>query len=438
MNILFIHQNFPGQYRHLAPALAAQGHTVIGVGEKNNLKNYPHIPGVQRIGYPTPQPAGEATHRYLRGFEGQVRRGQQVARSVLALKEKGFTPDLMLGHPGWGEILYLKDIHPQVPLVGLFEFYYHGQGQDSGFDPEFALDPNFALDGLCRIRTKNVNNLLALEAVDVGVCPTAYQKSVMPPEYQGKLRILHDGINTQVAKPDPEATFTLTTTDPPQELSRQQEIITFINRNLEPYRGYHIFMRSLPRLLRERPQAQVLIVGGDGVSYGPAAPEGQTWKQIFLGEVQPQLDLNRVHFLGRIPYPQLIRLLQVSSLHVYLSYPFVLSWSMLEAMACGCLVVGSRTPPVEEVIRPGENGLLVDFFDPDQLVDTIHTGLNHPTRMQPLRTAARQTIVNTYDLDTICLPQQLHFINELLQGSPGINELLQGSPGNSARLKDGG
>ena len=414
MNVLFVHQNFPGQYPHLARALAQQGHTVMGLGERANLQNRSDIPGVTRIGYPTPQSGSKSTHQYLRNFEGQVRRGQQAARSLINLKEKDFIPDVIYAHPGWGEVLFIKDIFPTASLIGLFEFYYHGQGQDVGFDPEFTPDEPLQLDSHCRIRTKNANNLLALEAVDWGICPTQYQKSVMPATYHDRLSVIHDGIDTTIACPNPEAQFTVGTVDPPLVLTRDDEVITFVNRNLEPYRGYHTFMRCLPQLLQARPQAHVVIVGGDSVSYGAAPPASQTWKEIFLAEVRDRLDLSRIHFVGKVPYKQLIALFQVSSVHVYLTYPFVLSWSMLEAMSCGCLVLGSRTAPVEELIQDERNGLLVDFFDASAIASQICRVLEHPNQLQSLREAARQTIVEKYDLQHVCLPQQLAFLKTVL------------------------
>lgn len=415
MNVLFVHQNFPGQYVHLAPALAEKGHTVVGLGENSNLQGRADLPGVQRVGYQAPQAGSPQTHPYIRNFEGQVRRGQQVARSLLALQERGFVPDLICAHPGWGEALYIKDVFPGVPLVGLFEFYYHGRGQDVGFDPEFDQGPERSLDTVCRIRTKNTTNLLALEAIDIGVCPTEYQKSVMPAALQPKLRVVHDGINTAVARPNPAATLTISGGQGELKLDRAVEVITFVNRNLEPYRGYHRFMRCLPKLLQQRPLAQVVIVGGDGVSYGAAAPDCKTWKEIFWQEVETEVDGSRVHFVGRIPYRQLIALFQISRVHVYLTYPFVLSWSMLEAMSCGCLVIGSRTAPVEEIIQSGVNGLLVDFFKADELVQQINNVLDHPTQMQDLREQARATIVQNYDLARVCLPQQLSLLETLME-----------------------
>lgn len=406
MDILLLHQNFPGQYKHLAPALAARGHQVIGVGDGERLRQQPHLPGVRRVGYKSPRGAGPETHPYLQSFEGQVRRGQQVLRALQQLQRDGFRPDLILAHPGWGEALFLKDAYPDVPLIGLFEFYYRGHGVDMGFDPEFPLD----LDQHCRARSRNANHLIALEATDVGICPTAFQKSVHPSCFHDKLRVIHDGIDTDQACPKPLASMQIMLDGQLLRLSREDEVISFVSRNLEPYRGFHVFMRALPRLLEQRPQARVVIVGEDAVSYGPAAPAGSSWKQIFLAEVQDHLDLSRVHFCGRLPYSQLLKLFQLTSAHVYLTYPFVLSWSMLEAMSCGALVVGSRTPPVEEVIRDGENGLLVDFFSPEQLASRLIDVLGHPDGFQSLREEARRTIVEHYDLRRICLPQQLALI----------------------------
>ncbi|MBT9314453.1 glycosyltransferase family 4 protein [Leptothoe spongobia] len=416
MKTLFIHQNFPGQYKHLAPAIAQQGHQVFALGESINLETKADIPGVQQFGYDPPKKLDNPeTHVYLRYFEGQVRRGQQVARALLKLKRHNIIPDLILGHPGWGEILYVKDIYPTVPLIGLFEFYYRNKGHDVGFDTEFSLRSDLALDQSCSVRTKNINNLLALEAADAGICPTTYQKSVQPPEFQHKLSVIHDGIDTTVAQPNAKVELGLDNDLGPLTLNQQHEVITFVSRNLEPYRGYHIFMRALPQLLQQRPNAHVIIVGGDHVSYGSSPPNGKSWKTIFFEEVKDDLDLDRIHIYDRLPYKKLIKILQLSSVHVYLTYPFVLSWSMLDAMSCGCLVVASKTPPVEEVIRHGENGLLVDFFSPDEICNCVNQVLEHPTRMQHMRAKARQTVIDKYDLKRVCLPKHLELIQKTFQ-----------------------
>ena len=190
-------------------------------------------------------------------------------------------------------------------------------------------------------------------------------------------------------------------------------MITFVSRRLEPYRGFHVFMRALPRLLRERPQAHVLIVGGDEAGYGQPPPGGGTWREVLWAEVGGVLDRSRVHFLGRVPYAEFVALLQLSSVHVYLTYPFVLSWSMIEAMACGCAVVASATPPVLEVIEDGGNGLLVDFFDTDRIVDAVSRVLDHPDRMRAMRAAARRTAIERYDFATVCLPRHVELIERI-------------------------
>jgi glycosyltransferase involved in cell wall biosynthesis len=214
--------------------------------------------------------------------------------------------------------------------------------------------------------------------------------------------------------PDRSATFKIPQTD--IALTGEDEVVTYVARNLEPYRGFPSFMRSLPVILAQRPKAQVLVVGGDGVSYGPKPPKGTTFRALLLKELGCGIDLTRVHFLGRIPYSSYVRLLQVSRVHVYLTYPFVLSWSMLEAMSAGCLVVGSSTPPVKEVIRDGRNGLLVDIFSPDAISRRVIEGLANRENFDAIRISARKTIIEHYDLKTICLPAQLRLLNMAARG----------------------
>lgn len=387
MKILFIHQNFPGQFRHIAQSLVDEGtHQVLSLCEAHA----PGMAGVQRMEYQPARAATQGVHAYLAPVEAHVIRGQSVARALLHLKESSYRPDAIVAHMGWGEAIYPKDIYPDVPLVTFFEFFYQATGADAGFDPEYPM----TLDDHLRIRTKNITNLLSLHAADIGISPTAWQRSLYPQEYQYKIRLLHEGIATDAARPDPTAWIQLGSG---LKLTRADEVITYVSRNLEPYRGFHVFMRTLPHILARRPNCHVLIVGGDDVSYGRKLADGDTYRAKLLREV-PGLDMQRVHFLGKLPYQQYLRVLQVSSAHIYLTVPFVLSWSMLEAMSAGCLVIGSRTAPVEEVIRHGENGLLVDFFDKEQLADAVDQVLNAPDRLQPLRDAARNTIVQRYPL----------------------------------------
>jgi glycosyltransferase involved in cell wall biosynthesis len=275
------------------------------------------------------------------------------------------------------------------------------------FDPEF---PPAAYDLLrMKLRTRNASMEVALLDADQGIAPTAWQASLFPPALRGKIAVLHEGINTDLICPARNVEVELYGTG--LRIRPGDEVITFVSRDLEPYRGYHVFMRALPRILERRPNARAVIVGGSNVSYGAAPPEGKSWKDIFLAEVRDRLDTDRVHFVGRVPHLALLDLLRVSAAHVSLTYPFVLSWSMLEAMSAGALVVGSRTPPVEEVIAHGHNGILCDFFDPDGIADAVVDALAHPARYQPLRDAGRRTIVERFDLQRVCLPAWLALLD---------------------------
>jgi glycosyltransferase involved in cell wall biosynthesis len=290
---------------------------------------------------------------------------------------------------GWGEAIYPKDIYPNVPLLTFFEFFYQSAGADAGFDPEYPI----GLDDHLRIRTKNITNLLSLQAADMGVSPTAWQRNLYPEEYRGKIRLLHEGVNTDLAFPDSTAALEFGSG---LKLTRENEVITYVSRNLEPYRGFHQFMRAAEKICERRPNTYILVVGGDDVSYGRKLPAGETYRAQMLKQVK--IDPARVLFLGKIPYQQYLKVLQVSSAHVYLTVPFVLSWSMLEAMSAECLVIGSNTAPVKEVINHRSNGLLVDFFSPDAIADAVDSVFAHPDQMQYLRTAARKTVVERYHI----------------------------------------
>jgi glycosyltransferase involved in cell wall biosynthesis len=407
MKVLFVHQNFPGQYLHIARHLGAtEGNEVVFITQRTDAD----LPGVKKIVY---KPAREVTrgiHHYLRETEAGVLNAQNVARVAMGLKESGFVPDVMLGHNGWGELWYLKEVFPNTPLIGYFEFFYRLHGADVGFEP----GPPLIFDVGPRIRTKNLGNLLALDAVDYGQCPTKWQKSLYPKEYQSKLHIVHEGIDTQAVAPDQNARFTIPNTA--IELTTADEVVTYVSRNLEPYRGFPSFMRSLPTILAQRPNAQVLVVGGDDTSYGPKPADGKPFRQQMLEELGSSIDLQRVHFLGKVPYSSFVKILQVSTVHVYLTYPFVLSWSMLEAMSAGCVIVGSSTQPVEEVIRDGENGLLVDIFKPDEIARQVVDVLTDRQAFAAIKVNARKTIVENYDLRTICLPAQLRLLNMAARG----------------------
>jgi len=343
-------------------------------------------------------------------FETKVIRGEACFRAALALRAQGFTPDAIVAHHGWGESLFLKDVWPQARLGVYCEFFYHAQGADTGFDPEF---PAHDEGEVCRLRLKNLNNLLHFETADAGISPTRWQASTFPEPFRSRITVVHDGIDTNALMPNPQVSLTL---NGQLKLTRDDEVVTFVNRNLEPYRGYHVFMRALPQILAQRPRARVLIVGGDDVSYGARPPDGRKWRDIFAAEVRPRIsdaDWARVHFLGNLAYPAFVALLQLSRVHVYLTYPFVLSWSLLEAMACGAVVVGSATAPVMEVIEDGRNGHLVDFFDREGWLNTLERVLAAPEKQGAIAARARQTVVERYDLRDHCLPRQLELVDQV-------------------------
>lgn len=379
MNVLFIHQNFPGQFRHIAAHLAKMpGVQVLAIGRQQA----PGLPGIQLMRYMPHRKASAHTHPYVRTFEDGVLHGQQVLRLLLNLKAKGYRPDVVVAHPGWGESLYVKDAFPNVRLIHFCEYYYQAQGADAGFDPEFPL----ATNGAANIRSRNALHLLNLENCDLGITPTRWQHSLHPVAYREKIQVIHEGIDTANLGPDPEAVLKLPNG---RVLKAGEPIVTYVARNLEPYRGFHSFMRALPKILKEHSNCQVVIVGGDEVSYGSKPKDAPNWRTKLLAE--NPLDLNRVHFLGKVPYTTYKKVLQVSAVHVYLTYPFVLSWSLLEAMASGCLIVGSDTAPVREIIRDKENGLLMDFFKSDEISMRVMQGLAEQAVFSELREVASIT-----------------------------------------------
>ncbi|WP_298933732.1 glycosyltransferase [uncultured Ramlibacter sp.] len=403
--ILFIHQNFPGQFVHVAQELARQGAEVVALG----IEGRP-VPGVKFLRYQVSVPAQASQVPGVADFEVKVLRGRACLAAMAKLKAGGFRPDLIVADPGWGEALFCKDAWPAVRLVMFAEFFYQAEGADCSFDPQLSTD---TLEGRARLRLKNTVHLHALAAADAIYTPTHWQKKQLPPQYQKKTAVIFDGIDTDLVKPDAGAFITLQRDN--LTLKAGDEVLTFVNRNLEPYRGFHAFMRALPEILAQRPKARCLIVGEDSVSYGAPPAAGGTWRQAMLKEVGGRLPLERVHFLGRLKYADYLRVLQVSACHVYLTYPFVLSWSCLEAMSAGCTVLASATAPVKEVIKDGENGLLFNFFDTQELVRKAIGILDGSAAQKSIGKNARQTVVDSYDLRTVCLPRQQEFLQQAIQ-----------------------
>lgn len=398
---LFIHQNMPAQFLHLCRSLRDQGEQVVFI--TRNKSNT--LSGVTKVIYEPKRQGDPNVHPYLKHLEEGVLHGQAVFRSIVRLKQRGFQPDIVIGHAGWGEMLFVKDALPKTPMLSYFEFFYNAVGQDVDFDPEYPSN----VDSKLSLRIKNSITLLTEASSDWGLTPTQWQLNTHPTSFHPKMSVIHEGIDTDAIKPNPEAFFL---TESGKLLKAGQKVVTFVARNLEPTRGFHTFMRAVPEIQRRHPDAEVLIVGSDGVSYGIKLPDGDSYKKRMLAEVS--FDPDKVHFTGHLSMPDFRAVLGLSAAHIYLTYPFVLSWSMLEAMATGCLVVGSRTAPVEEVITHGINGLLVDFFDVQGLAAQVSDALARSDGHQSIRQAARQTIVARYDLKSVCLPRQLGLIGNLI------------------------
>lgn len=401
MKILFIHQSFPAQFRHLAAALVERGHDVTAFCIGGN-----DVLGVTRKKYQPSRSSTPNIHPWLVDLETKVIRAEAVLDLALSMRHEGYCPDVIVAHCGWGESLFIKEVWPTVPLGLYCEFYYQSTGADVNFDPEFI---GSAPHNNAAITLKNINNRLHFDLADSGITPTAWQQSTFPEPFRQRIKVIHEGVDTQYLKPNPLIRLTINDT---LQLDKDDEVITFVSRNLEPYRGFHSFMRSLPSILEARTNAHVLIVGGDGVSYGAHPPEGFTWKSMLLEELAGQLDLSRIHFLGQIDYATYVAVLQLSTVHIYLTYPFVLGWSCVEAMSVGCAIVGSDTAPVQEVIIHNQTGRLVNFFSPADISMQIIDLIKDLDERKRLGENARQAAIAQFDRNTICLPKQVEWVEK--------------------------
>ena len=390
MKYLFIHQNFPAQFLHLLRHLAAQNqHELLFITEAQRNQ----LAGVRKVVRALPRAVAADWHPMARDLELALVRADTVARAAQSLKGLGFTPDIIIGHQGWGEMLHVNDVWPDAPVLGYHEFYYNLVGYDVGFDPEFPASPDMP----ARIRAKNAVNLMTLANPGLGQTPTEFQHSTYPAWARGRITVLREGVNLDVCKPDPELRRRVVTLGG-YRIKPADRLVTYVVRDLEPYRGFHVFMRSLPRLLDARPDVRVILVGGDGVSYG-ARPTKGTWREHMQDELRGRLDMSRVHFAGRVQYDTYVKLLQRSDAHVYLTYPFVASWSLREAMSAGCALVASDTAPVREFVTDGVSGRLTPFLQPDAIADDVLAMLADTKMAARLRRGARAWAEANLDMD---------------------------------------
>lgn len=403
-DILFVHANFPAQFRNHAALLTDDDRfRVFAVGGPTARP----LRGVRLRRYQMPRQETRA-HPFARRLDGEATRAEEVMYALIALKGEGVSPSIIFAHPGWGETLPIKAVFPDAKLILYCEYFYRPTGSDADFDAEVA---HFGVDGRIRIAMKNASTLLALEQADGGISPTAWQRSTFPPEWQHKIRVLHEGIDTgRLDTQDVRSPFAQKI----RALARGGPILTFVSRSLEPYRGFHSFMRALPAIQAGAPDAHVFLVGRETVSYGTPPEGARSWKEAMLRELGGRLDLERIHFLGNLDYPDYLALLGLSDLHTYLTYPFVLSWSLIEALALGCLVLASDTEPVREVMEHGRNGILVPFFEPRALANKALDVLADPGRFQPMRERARREARQHFDWDRAIRPSFARMMDEFV------------------------
>jgi glycosyltransferase involved in cell wall biosynthesis len=397
VRILFVHPSYPGQFGHIARALTAEhGDECAFVCEESHEDD----DAVRKIAY-EPRGPERPTGYLIQDFESALSHAQGVYEA-LEPHRSSLAPDLVVGHADWGSSLFVPELFPDVPVIDYVEYFHHPHGSAIDFRPDFPPAERTVL----RHRVQNAAVLLQLESCSAAYTPTSFQHGLLPERYRSKVRIIHDGVDTSIWHRSFE----------PGSTSGGTRIVTYVARGFEAMRGFDIFMRVAKRICDARPDVVFMVVGSDEVVYGNDLEhvEGGSLKEHVLR--QDDYDLGRIRFLGWLPREELVNVLSLSDLHVYLTSPFVLSWSLLDAMACGCTVLGSDTEPVREVIEDGTNGLLRDFFDVTALADAALEVLDEPARFRHLGEAAERTIRERYALG-IVIPTLRSFYAEIASGS---------------------
>jgi glycosyltransferase involved in cell wall biosynthesis len=406
-DVLFVHNNFPAQFGFIAEKLHSEGHRVAAIASETGRASFE---GLTLVKWGTRRGTTEGILPAAVRAEADLIRGAAAAQAALKLQADGFNPALIIGHPGWGETTYMREIFPAARQIAYAEYYYRSRGGDVGFDPEFSppreRDPH-------ELYAKNAGMAMAFAEADAIVSPTPFQASVLPEIFRQRTHIIHEGVDTAVVKRHPSPKLTMGNG---KVIDGSRPLVTLINRRFEPLRGFHIFIRALPKLMAAVPNVDVVVIGADEEGgYGKPADKGTTWGQRLFGEVANRVDRERIHFVGRVPHQLMIETLSLSSAHVYYTYPFVMSWSLLEAMAAECLVLGSDTPPVRDAITPGVDGILNDFFDVDALADAMIEACRNPQKFVGIRKAARETVLRNWDRETIHQPAWLNLVEPMLE-----------------------
>ncbi|HMI20282.1 MAG TPA: glycosyltransferase [Sphingomonas sp.] len=387
-NVLIVHQNFPGQFPHIADALRARGDKVAAIGGKTARPR----PGVDFRRWSATRGTTKGIFEPATRAEADMIRGIAAIQAASQLKQDGFTPDVIVGHPGWGETIFLKEIWPEARIILFGEMLYRSHGGDLNFDPEFGADE---LGRNMRAHAKNASQVLAFAYADRIVCPTPFQAASFPPGLRPMIRVIHEGVDVSHATRRPDARIKL---PDGRMLDRQTPVISFVNRTFEPLRGFHVFMRALPDFLAACPEAEVLMIGQPALAgYGGQSPNGKDWKSWILDELGDRLDPSRVHWMGKVPHGVLIDAFSIARAHVYYTYPFVLSWSLVEAMATEVPIIASDTGPVRDAITDGVEGVLLPFFDVAALSAALTRAVREPEAFAGMGQAARSRALADYD-----------------------------------------
>ena len=422
MHVLFVHQNFPAQFGHIA------AHLIDKMGwQCSFVSEQPAgvVGGIRKIQYRTTGGATKVNHFCSRTFENTVWHCEGVYRDLRPMV-KEFRPDLIVGHSGFGSTLFLREIYPDVPVVNFFEYFY--RPHDVHSDMDFRTDLGWQLDEMKYLRSRSRNSMILLDLnnCQIGYCPTEFQRSRFPLEYQSKLRVVFDGIDRRVYHGHDEALRPPLSERGPRtiagvELPAGAKVVTYCSRGFESMRGFDIFMRAAKLICDRDPDVVVLVAGTDRIAYGgdESYTGGKSFKEWTLA--QQAYDLNRIRFVGRIDPHELARMLAMSDLHIYLTVPFVLSWSMMDAMSAGAVVLGSRTAPVEEMIRDGENGLLADFFSTEEFADKAIAALSDLAGHRALGRAAEAMIAERYSLEAVT-PLMLKLYEDAIATRTGLEE----------------
>ena len=412
MKFLFVHQNMPGQYRELVQWLGASGeHDIVFLTQR---KNPPKFKGVREVIYKPHNRAKDDAYGLVKTWENAAGAGFGAAMAVKQLRDSGWTPDIIIGHIGWGELTFIKEVYPDVPVIGFFEYYYSVNGGPVGFDPESPVSEHSPY----LMVAHNTVPLVNIEVVDQAHYPTFWQRDRFPKSFHDRGYVCHDGIRTEQMLPNADVTLELGRLDQP--ISRKDEVVTYMSRNLETTRGFHQFMRALPHLQAKRPNARILVIGGNDTSYGGKSKHKGGLRGQMEAEVGDRVNWDMVHFLGQVPYEDYQKIIQISRCHIFLTMPFVMSWSLLESMSMQATIVASDVAPVREAISHGETGLLVDFFDPVALANQVAEICANPEKFAHIGPNARKHVVETYDFLTVCLPEHLRQINALVPADKQI------------------